>query len=165
LYEKGADRARFFRGEVDNCRWVGLGSSFLPSDLLAAYLYAQLENTDLIQQRRRELWSWYDAHIDCYLPDFGFHKPQIPAYARHNGHLYYLVCDTPAERTRLIHYLKDRGIQAVFTTRAAQQPVLPPVHRAGTATNPTALRPVRSLPGTATLYHELEVDLLHRLLE
>jgi dTDP-4-amino-4,6-dideoxygalactose transaminase len=113
-WEKGTDRARFYRGEVDKYRWVGLGSSFLPSDLLAAYLYAQLENTDLIQQRRRELWSWYDAHIDRYLPDFGFRKPQIPDYARHNGHLYYLVCDTPADRTRLIHYLKTRSIQAVF---------------------------------------------------
>ena len=114
IWEKGTNRAEFFRGEINKYGWVDIGSSFLPSDIIAAYLYAQLENLLEIQRKRVELWNKYYMGLKV-LDDQGLMKlPKLPAEATNNAHMFYLVCRTGDERDRLIAYLKDRGINAVF---------------------------------------------------
>ena len=113
MREKGTSRSAFFRGEVAKYSWVDVGSSFLPSDIIAAYLWAQLENLADIQQRRRAIWEHY-AQALAPLAARGVGLPQVPAYATSNGHLFYLVCRSLAERTDLIAELRRRGIMAVF---------------------------------------------------
>jgi dTDP-4-amino-4,6-dideoxygalactose transaminase len=112
--EKGTNRAAFFRGELDKYGWVDIGSSFLPSDMLAAYLYAQLENLDRIQSRRKAIWERYRAQLSPLAQHEGLMLPLVPEYASNNGHMFYLVCPTLASRTALIAHLKARGIHAVF---------------------------------------------------
>jgi len=114
IREKGTNRSAFFRGEVDKYGWVDVGSSFLPSDIIAAFLYAQLENLTRIQDRRRQIWEWYRAGL-APLADAGFLRlPPVPAFATNNAHMVYVVCRHAAEREGLINHLKDKGIQAVF---------------------------------------------------
>lgn len=113
IWEKGTNRAEFFRGEVNKYGWVDTGSSFLPSEVIAAFLWAQLENLGNIQQRRKELWNKYnDALQTADLPQFTL--PRIPEYATNNAHMYYLVCQSLEQRTELISRLKENGILAVF---------------------------------------------------
>lgn len=111
LWEKGTNRQKFFRGEVDKYGWVDMGSSFLPADYVCAFLWAQLERLDEIQERRRAIWRRYDTGI-ADSPRFSC--PSLPAYATNNAHAYYLVTRTPEDRTALIAWLKRRGIHAVF---------------------------------------------------
>ncbi|HCC70924.1 MAG TPA: dTDP-4-amino-4,6-dideoxygalactose transaminase [Bacteroidales bacterium] len=114
IWEKGTNRAEFFRGEINKYGWVDIGSSFLPSDIIAAYLYAQLENLLEIQRKRVELWNKYYIELKI-LDDQGLIMlPKLPAEATNNAHMFYLVCRTGDERDRLIAYLKDLGINAVF---------------------------------------------------
>jgi dTDP-4-amino-4,6-dideoxygalactose transaminase len=114
IREKGTNRSAFFRGEVDKYGWVDIGSSFLPSEIIAAFLYAQLENLTDIQQRRREIWNHYHDGLKS-LAEKGFVQlPDIPAYASNNAHMYYLVCRSLEERTALIEFLKKDEIQLVF---------------------------------------------------
>ena len=114
IWEKGTNRAEFFRGEVNKYGWVDTGSSFLPSEIVAAYLYAQLENLDAIQQIRKKIWNRYYREL-APLADAGRAQlPKIPGYAEHNGHLFYLVCHSPAERDALIARLREKDIMAVF---------------------------------------------------
>lgn len=113
IREKGTNRAAFFRGELDKYGWVDLGSSFLPSELLAAYLYAQLEKLDTIQARRRAIWQRYRDRLGG-LDTAGVGLPVVPDYATNNAHMFYLVCTSLEARTGLIAHLKDRDIQAVF---------------------------------------------------
>ena len=113
IREKGTTRSAFYRGEVDKYGWVDVGSSFLPSDIIAAYLWAQLENLGDIQRQRRAIWQRYYAALEPLL-QLGIGLPVLPDYATNNGHLFYLVCRSLAERTALIAYLKQRGIWAVF---------------------------------------------------
>lgn len=116
IWEKGTNRAEFFRGEVNKYGWVDTGSSFLPSEVIAAFLWAQLENMDDIQARRKHLWELYYS----YLSPLAFRLspklalPTIPAYATNNAHMFYLVCNSLEERSQLIKRLKDNGILAVF---------------------------------------------------
>jgi dTDP-4-amino-4,6-dideoxygalactose transaminase len=114
IREKGTNRSAFFRGEVDKYGWVDIGSSFLPSDIIAAFLYAQLENLKDIQSRRQEIWQvYYNALIG--LADEGlFELPQIPTYATNNAHLFYILCNSLDERTKLIDFLRKDNIYAVF---------------------------------------------------
>lgn len=112
--EKGTNRSAFFRGEVDKYGWVDIGSSFLPSDLIAAYLCAQLESLDAIQARRKELWSHYHDRLAGPLSARGIGLPNIPAFASNNAHMFYLVCRSLEQRTGLIAALKAQGISAVF---------------------------------------------------
>ncbi|WP_074408352.1 MULTISPECIES: dTDP-4-amino-4,6-dideoxygalactose transaminase [Aquimarina] len=114
IWEKGTNRSAFFRGEVDKYSWVDVGSSFLPSDVTAAFLFAQLENLQKIQTRRKALWNnYYDGLKQ--LEDEGLLKlPEIPDYATSNGHLFYLVCKDVEERGRLISFLKDNDVFSVF---------------------------------------------------
>ncbi len=116
IWEKGTNRAEFFRGEVNKYGWVDTGSSFLPSEVIAAFLWAQLEQLDDIQSRRKHLWSLYHTNL---LPIANSQSPKfalanIPDYATNNAHMFYLVCNNLEERTALIKHLKDHGILAVF---------------------------------------------------
>jgi dTDP-4-amino-4,6-dideoxygalactose transaminase len=113
IWEKGTNRSEFFRGEVNKYGWVDIGSSFLPSEIVAAYLYAQLENLDGIQSRRKKIWETYYEGLKS-LRDFGIMLPFIPDYATNNGHMFYLVCLDLMQRTSLIECLKNNGILAVF---------------------------------------------------
>lgn len=114
LREKGTNRSAFFRGEVDKYNWVDIGSSFLPSDIIAAFLYAQLENLEDIQSRRISIWNRYHQNLQT-LENQGFlFRPQVPAFATQNGHMYYIVCRNLDERTRLVQALKNQGVHAVF---------------------------------------------------
>lgn len=116
IWEKGTNRAEFFRGEVNKYGWVDTGSSFLPSEVIAAFLCAQLEQLDDIQYRRKRLWDLYytclSPHASRLSPKLAL--PTIPAYATNNAHMFYLVCKSLEERTALIKHLKDHGVLAVF---------------------------------------------------
>lgn len=113
IREKGTNRSSFFRGEVDKYGWVDIGSSFLPSDIIAAFLFAQLENLDKIQARRKEIWNVYNHKFNS-LKALGIKLPNIPSCATNNAHMYYLVCRNLDERTKLIQHLKDNDISSVF---------------------------------------------------
>lgn len=114
LWEKGTDRNRFFRGQVDKYGWVDLGSSYLPSDLLAAFLYAQLEARGQIQNRRAQVWNYYHAELAGWASENEVCLPAIPAHCEHPYHLYYLLLPSVAVRQRLISHLQAKGILAVF---------------------------------------------------
>jgi dTDP-4-amino-4,6-dideoxygalactose transaminase len=115
IREKGTNRSAFFRGDVDKYGWVDIGSSFLPSDIIAAYLYAQLECLNDIQSKRKEIWNNYsNAFIGELDADFDVQLPFLPKYASNNAHMYYLVCSSGKEREGLIKHLKADGILAVF---------------------------------------------------
>ena len=114
IREKGTDRSKFFRGEVDKYSWIDVGSSFLPSEITAAFLFAQLENVDEIQKRRKEIWQKY---YDAFLPLQQHGKlqlPVVPAYAENNGHIFYVLTTSHAQRDALMDYLKVNGILAIF---------------------------------------------------
>ena len=113
IWEKGTNRAEFFRGEVNKYGWVDTGSSFLPSEVIAAFLWAQLENIDHIQSRRKHLWELYHNNL-LPIATSQFTLPSIPIYATNNAHMFYLVCNSLEERTALIKHLKENGILAVF---------------------------------------------------
>ncbi len=114
IREKGTNRSAFFRGEVDKYGWVDIGSSFLPSDIIAAFLYAQLENLEKIQERRKLIWNNYYQAL-ASLAEKGFFKiPVIPDYATNNAHMFYIVCKDLSERTALIEYLRKKEIYPVF---------------------------------------------------
>ena len=114
IWEKGTNRAEFFRGEVNKYGWVDIGSSFLPSEVIAAFLWAQLENLEDIQQRRIELWNNYCMALKPLAKKGYFKLPEMPEYATNNAHMFYLVCHSLKERTNLIEHLKKSGILAVF---------------------------------------------------
>ena len=114
IWEKGTNRSEFFRGEVNKYGWVDTGSSFLPSELISAFLWAQIENMDLIQTRRKELWEMYHEGLKGLAESGKLQLPFIPAYATNNAHMFYIVCNSFEDRTRLIAFLKDRSIMAVF---------------------------------------------------
>ncbi|WP_417764147.1 dTDP-4-amino-4,6-dideoxygalactose transaminase [Shewanella chilikensis] len=114
IREKGTNRSSFFRGEVAKYGWVDIGSSFLPSDIIAAYLYAQLENIDEIQARRKAIWHRYYERLNIVLSNSGIELPKLASYSTNNAHMFYLVCESLEQRTALIQYLKDNGVHAVF---------------------------------------------------
>lgn len=114
LREKGTNRAKFFRGQVDKYTWVDYGSSYLPSDLNAAYLYAQLEKADLINNNRLSNWKKYWDGLYELKEEGKIELPFIPEYCVHNAHMFYIKAKDLDERTKLIQFLKDHGIQAVF---------------------------------------------------
>lgn len=114
IREKGTNRSQFFRGEIDKYGWVDIGSSFLPSELNAAFLYAQLESLEQIQARRRQLWMQYHQQLEGYVEEFGVQLPQLPMYASNNGHMFYLVCRNERQRSKLIASLKEHEIYPTF---------------------------------------------------
>jgi len=114
IWEKGTNRAEFFRGEVNKYGWVDIGSSFLPSEVIAAFLWAQIEHLDEIQNKRKQHWNRYHEALKP-LADKGFFTiPAIPEYATNNAHMFYLVCPSLEVRTTLINALKQNDILAVF---------------------------------------------------
>lgn len=113
IWEKGTNRAEFFRGEVNKYGWVDIGSSFLPSEVTAAFLWAQLEDLDKIQNKRKEIWEEYTNLLSVVYSE-KFNLPFVPDYATNNAHMFYLVCKTPEIRTTLISKLKANSILAVF---------------------------------------------------
>jgi dTDP-4-amino-4,6-dideoxygalactose transaminase len=114
IWEKGTNRSEFFRGEVNKYEWVDTGSSFLPSEINAAYLYAQIENLDDIQAKRRGIYTSYFRELRDWGHKNGVKLPCIPEYATNNGHMFYLVCSNLDQRTALIEHLKKNGVHAVF---------------------------------------------------
>jgi len=114
LREKGTNRSKFFRGQVDKYTWVDIGDSFLPSELNAAYLWAQLEMADEINEDRLNSWQRYWDAFQDLAADGRVTLPTIPADCVHNAHMFYIKCKDLQERTALISFLKDRGILAVF---------------------------------------------------
>jgi dTDP-4-amino-4,6-dideoxygalactose transaminase len=114
IREKGTNRSKFFRGEVDKYTWVDLGSSYLPSDILCAFLLAQLEQGDCIIQQRMEIWKYYHQAFEALEQRGTVRRPIIPADCQHNAHIYYLLTESLEVRTALMAYLKQQGIQSTF---------------------------------------------------
>jgi dTDP-4-amino-4,6-dideoxygalactose transaminase len=114
IWEKGTNRAEFFRGEVNKYGWVDTGSSFLPSEIITAFLWAQLENLDDIQNKRKNIWNAYYNGLKPLENKGFFRLPNIPEYATNNAHMFYLVCNSLQDRTELIAHLKENGILSVF---------------------------------------------------
>ena len=116
IWEKGTNRSQFFRGEVDKYSWVDTGSSFLPSEIISAFLWAQIENMKDIQDKRIKIWNRYYEGLSSFEP-VSIKKPKlplVPEYATNNAHMFYLVCDNVDDRTKFIQHLKDKGILSVF---------------------------------------------------
>lgn len=114
IWEKGTNRSSFFRGEVDKYGWVDIGSSFLPSEIIAAFLWAQLENLEDIQQTRKKHWENYALGLKDWAKANEIELPEIPVYATNNAHMFYLVCKNLEQRTKIINHLKNNNILAVF---------------------------------------------------
>ncbi|MCA0457206.1 MAG: dTDP-4-amino-4,6-dideoxygalactose transaminase [Chloroflexi bacterium] len=114
IREKGTNRSRFFRGQVDKYTWVDVGSSYLPSDILAGFLCAQLEARDVIQKQRQAVWEYYNTHLAEWADDNGVTLPTIPAHCEQSYHMFYILLPSLAERQALIEYLKSFGIYSVF---------------------------------------------------
>ena len=114
IREKGTNRSRFFRGQVDKYTWVDIGSSYLPSDMLAAFLYAQLEQRVKIQLHRKQVWEIYDAALKDWAVAHGVQLPAVPDHCEQAYHMFYMLLPTLELRQRLISYLRERGIYSVF---------------------------------------------------
>ena len=114
IWEEGTNRSEFFRGEVNKYGWIDTGSSFLPSELISAFLWAQIENIDTIQSRRKAIWEQYYAGLKPIADKGLITLPDIPAYATNNAHMFYIVCRSLEERSAFIAHMKQNGIQAVF---------------------------------------------------
>jgi dTDP-4-amino-4,6-dideoxygalactose transaminase len=114
IREKGTDRSRFFRGQVDKYTWCDLGSSFLPSEIAAAFLWAQMEQAESITERRLTLWDRYHAAFADLERKERLRRPVVPARCTHNAHMYYVLLASLHDRTRFIAHMKERGIQTVF---------------------------------------------------
>ncbi len=114
IWEKGTNRSAFFRGEVDKYGWVDIGSSFLPSEIVAAFLYAQLEHLDEIQEKRKSIWMQYQEGLSSLEKQGILLLPYLPEYATNNAHMFYVVCKNLQERSELINRLNANDINAVF---------------------------------------------------
>jgi dTDP-4-amino-4,6-dideoxygalactose transaminase len=114
IREKGTNRSAFFRGEINKYGWVDIGSSFLPSEIIAAFLYAQLENLESIQQRRKQIWNMYRELLEPLAARGMLGLPVLPSNATNNAHMFYIVCSNLEQRTRLIEFLKTHGVMATF---------------------------------------------------
>lgn len=114
IREKGTNRSKFFRGQIDKYTWMNVGSSYLPSELNAAYLWAQLEQAEQINDRRLAIWNHYNEELECLEKQEYIRRPVIPDGCKHNAHMFYIKAKDLDTRTRLITFLKEQGIQAVF---------------------------------------------------
>lgn len=114
IWEKGTNRSAFFRGEVDKYGWVDMGSSYLPSEIVAAFLWAQLENLQDIQDKRLKIWNRYYEGLKGFAAANNIKLPLIPEYSTNNAHMFYLVCESLEQRSAIISYLKSKGILSVF---------------------------------------------------
>ncbi|MEA5449480.1 dTDP-4-amino-4,6-dideoxygalactose transaminase [Leptolyngbya sp. CCNP1308] len=114
IWEKGTNRSQFFRGDVDKYTWVDIGSSYLPSDILAAFLWSQLQDADSITQRRIAIWNRYHQAFEPLEKKQKVRRPIIPQKCQHNAHIYYLLVDSLETRTKILSNLKHHGVQATF---------------------------------------------------
>ncbi len=114
IWEKGTNRAAFYRGEIDKYGWIDIGSSFLPSDTIAAFLYNQLLHFDRIQAARRKVWTAYDKRLRPFEKEGNFRCPVIPPYATVNGNMYFIILPSGQIRDELMRFLKESGITALF---------------------------------------------------
>ncbi len=114
IWEKGTNRSAFFKGEVDKYGWVDIGSSFLPSEIVSAFLFAQLEHLNEIQAKRLQLWNQYNSELKCLNGVSLAALPHIPSYATNNAHMFYLVCKNGEQRDKIINALKEKHILSVF---------------------------------------------------
>lgn len=114
IREKGTNRSKFFRGEVDKYLWVDIGSSYLPSDILAAFLYAQLETLDEIQKQRLKIWNAYYDGLRIFEDEGLLRLPVVPEYSNHNAHLFYVLFNSGSMRDQMMNGLGERGVHAVF---------------------------------------------------
>ena len=114
IREKGTNRSRFFRGQVDKYSWVDIGSSYLPSDILAAYLFAQIEKWEIIQAKRKQIWNAYDTFLRDWSNNHNVKQPYVPEYCQQAFHMYYLLMPSLDQRQAFISRLKEQGILSVF---------------------------------------------------
>jgi len=114
IWEKGTNRAEFFRGEINKYGWVDIGSSFLPSELISAFLYAQIENLHTIQQKRKTIWNYYYRNLMNWQDKLMIQLPVIPEFATNNAHMFYVVFESLEQRTEMMAKLKKKNILAVF---------------------------------------------------
>jgi dTDP-4-amino-4,6-dideoxygalactose transaminase len=114
IWEKGTNRSAFYRGEVDKYGWVDIGSSFLPSELISAFLNAQLEALSEIQAKRKHIWKKYQQGFDKLFGLGHLKAPHLPEYADNNAHMFYVVCNSITQRSEIIEHLRIKGIQVVF---------------------------------------------------
>jgi dTDP-4-amino-4,6-dideoxygalactose transaminase len=114
LREKGTNRSRFFRGEVDKYTWVDIGSSYLPSDILAAFLYAQLKAREIIQSKRKRIWKYYEENLRDWAADRGVQLPSVPSHCEQPYHMFHLVLPSLTARDALLAYLNAHEINSVF---------------------------------------------------
>ena len=114
IWEKGTNRSAFFRGEVDKYNWVDMGSSFLPSEITAAFLFAQLENNDLIKKRRLENWAKYWVGLSDLVASGDLRLPVIPDFATNNAHMFYVITHDGETRDKLLAHLKKQGVYSAF---------------------------------------------------
>jgi dTDP-4-amino-4,6-dideoxygalactose transaminase len=114
IREKGTNRSRFFRGQVDKYTWVDIGSSYLPSDMLAAFLYGQLEMREQIQAKRRRVWEFYNTHLPRFATKWGATLPTVPDYCEQPYHMFYMLMPSLELRQGLIQFLREQGIMSVF---------------------------------------------------
>ncbi len=113
IWEKGTNRSAFFRGEVDKYGWIDIGSSFLPSEITAAFLYAQLESLKEIQYKRKEIWSRYYIELEQWAEEHNIALAHIPEYGSNNAHMFYLICNNLSQRNEIINHLKLKDIMAI----------------------------------------------------
>jgi dTDP-4-amino-4,6-dideoxygalactose transaminase len=123
IWEKGTNRSAFFKGEVDKYGWVDIGSSFLPSEIIAAFLWAQLENLDLIQAKRKQLWSYYYENLNEWAEINDIRLPIIPEFSENNAHMFYICFSSESERAEVINFLKNNNIQSVFHYQSLDQSI------------------------------------------
>lgn len=135
IWEKGTNRADFFRGMVNKYGWVDIGSSFLPSEINSAFLWAQLESLEEIQSCRKAIWNRYYEGLSDLAEKGYFTLPDMPDYATNNAHMFYMVCRNIDERTKLISYLKNNGVTAVFHYLSLHQSEYYKEHHVGNIPN------------------------------
>lgn len=114
IWEKGTNRSAFFRKEVSKYNWIDIGSSFLPSEITAAFLFAQIEHLEQIQKRRLECWNYYYKNLLNWAQTLNIQLPFIPNYSTNNAHIFYLVCENQTQRDALIQHMKEKNILTVF---------------------------------------------------
>jgi dTDP-4-amino-4,6-dideoxygalactose transaminase len=114
IREKGTNRSRFFRGQVDKYTWVDIGSSYLPSEILAAFLYAQLQEREMIQSKRKRIWEYYHEHLKGWADNFGVQVPFIPPHCEQPYHMFYLLLPSLEKRQAMIAHLNARNVNSVF---------------------------------------------------
>lgn len=165
IWEKGTNRAEFFRGMVNKYGWVDTGSSFLPSEINAAFLWAQLESLDEIQTKRRRLWERYYKNLEFLAEKGFFTMPDMPDYATNNAHMFYIVCRNLRERTDLIAYLKEKGAGAVFHYLSLHLSDFYKQHHTGEIRNLPNCDHFADCLVRMPMYYELELDQVDMIIE